>query len=40
LLQPENSITDYFILIRNGLLFGTVVWFFIALPAFRLRKES
>jgi hypothetical protein len=40
LLQPENSMTDYFILIRNGLLFGSVVWFFIALPAFRLRKES
>jgi hypothetical protein len=39
LLQPETEITGYFIAIRNGLLFGTVVWFFIALPAFRLRKE-
>lgn len=40
LLQPENNITSYIIYMRNGLLFGAVVWFFIALPAFRLRKEG
>ena len=40
LLQAENNLTDYFIVIRNGLLFAMVVWFFIALPAFRLRKEN
>ncbi len=39
ILEPENTVTDYFIIIRNGILFGTVVWFFIALPAFKLRKE-
>ncbi len=40
LLQPENGLTTYFIIVRNGLLFSTVIWFFIALPAFRLRKEN
>jgi hypothetical protein len=40
LLQPETGITSYIIDMRNSLLFGAVVWFFIALPAFRLRKES
>jgi hypothetical protein len=39
LLQPESAITAYFVLIRNGILFGSVVWFFMALPAFRLSKE-
>jgi hypothetical protein len=39
LLHPEIGVTEYFIVIRNGLLFSTFVWFFIALPAFRLRKE-
>jgi hypothetical protein len=40
LLQPETNMDAYFIIMRNGLLFGSVVWFFIALPAFRLRKEN
>ncbi len=40
LLEPENAMTDYFIIMRNGLLFGTVVWFFIALPVFRLRSAQ
>ncbi|HEY0786830.1 MAG TPA: hypothetical protein VGD62_13245, partial [Acidobacteriaceae bacterium] len=40
LLQPESALTDYFLIIRNGLLFGSVVWFFIALPAFRLRRTA
>ncbi len=39
-LQPENSITDYIIIVRNGVLFGIIVWGFIALPAFRLRDPS
>lgn len=40
LLQPETQITDYFLIMRNGLLFGSVVWFFIALPAFRLSNRE
>jgi hypothetical protein len=40
LLQPETGITSYIVDMRNGVLFGAIVWFFIALPAFRLRKES
>jgi putative exporter of polyketide antibiotics len=40
LLQPETQITDYFLIIRSGLLFGTVVWFFIAMPAFRFKNRG
>jgi len=40
LLQPETQITDYFLVMRSGLLFGSVVWFFIALPAFRLTNKG
>jgi hypothetical protein len=38
LLEPELSLTDYFIVLRNGLLFGTVVWIFIILPKFAIRR--
>jgi hypothetical protein len=40
LLEPELSLTDYFIVLRNGLLFGTVVWIFIILPKFALRRAE
>ena len=40
LLEPELSLTDYFIVLRNGLLFGTVAWIFIILPKFAIRREG
>ena len=38
ILEPENTLTAYFVVIRNGILFGGVVWFIMSLPEFRIRN--
>ena len=38
ILEPENTVTSYFVIIRNGILFGGVVWFIMSLPEFRIRN--
>ncbi len=38
LLEPENTVTAYFVVLRNGIVFGSVVWFIMALPEFRMRN--
>ena len=38
LLQPETPLLSYFTVIRNGALFGCVIWFFLAMPALRLQR--
>ncbi len=37
-LEPENVVTAYFIALRDGILFGGVVWFIISLPEFRIKN--
>ena len=37
-LEPENTVTSYFVIIRNGIVFGSVVWFIMSLPEFRVRN--
>ena len=37
-LEPEIATTAYFLIIRNGIIFGSVVWFVISLPEFRVRN--
>ncbi len=38
LLEPELMVSSYFLIIRNSLFFGSVVWFIISLPEFRVRN--
>ncbi len=38
ILQPENTLTAYFVIVRNGILFGGVVWFIMSLPEFRVKN--
>ncbi len=38
ILEPENTVTAYFVIIRNGVLFGGVVWLIMSLPEFRVRN--
>ncbi len=38
ILEPENTVTGYFVVIRNGVLFGFVVWFVMSLPEFRVKN--
>lgn len=38
ILEPENVVTAYFVVIRDGILFGSVVWFIMSLPEFRIRN--
>ena len=40
LLEPENTVTSYITMMRDGLLFGSVVWVIMAAPEFRLRREG
>jgi hypothetical protein len=40
ILEAEDNLVAYFIIMRNGLLFGSIVWLFIAMPALRLRKDN
>ncbi len=38
ILEPENTLTAYFVVIRNGIFFGSVVWFIMSLPEFRVKN--
>ncbi len=38
ILEAENTVTSYLVGIRNGILFGAVVWAIMALPEFRVRN--
>ena len=38
ILEPENTVTAYLVIIRNGVLFGGVVWLIMSLPEFRVRN--
>ncbi len=38
LLEPETSVTSYFVVIRNGIFFGGVIWLIMSLPEFRVRN--
>ncbi len=40
LLEPEIAVTSYFLIYRNGLLFGSVVWFIMSMPEFRIRNVN
>ncbi len=37
-LEPEIAADSYFLIIRNGILFGSVIWFIMSLPEFRVRN--
>lgn len=38
ILEPETDVTAYFVVLRNGLLFGAGIWALMALPEFRIRN--
>lgn len=38
ILDPELAAVAYFLVLRNGLVFGSVVWFLISLPEFRIKN--
>lgn len=38
ILQPENTLTAYFVIVRNGIFFGGGVWFIMSLPEFRIKN--
>ncbi len=38
ILEPENTVTSYFVVIRNGVFFGSAVWFIMSLPEFRVKN--
>ena len=38
LLEPEVMVSTYFLIIRNGIFFGSFVWFVMALPEFRVKN--
>ncbi len=38
ILQPENTLTSYFVIVRNGVFFGGAVWFIMSLPEFRIKN--
>ncbi len=38
ILEPENTATAYIVVIRNGILFGFLVWFIMSLPEFRVKN--
>ncbi len=38
ILQPENTLTAYFVIVRNGIFFGGAVWFIMSLPEFRVKN--
>ncbi len=38
ILEPENTVTAYFVIVRNGIIFGGAVWFIMALPEFRIKN--
>lgn len=37
-LQPETAVTSYIIIFRNTLVFGSIAWFIVSFPEFRLRQ--
>ena len=39
-LEPELAAVAYFLILRNGLIFGSVVWFVMSLPEFRIKNVS
>lgn len=38
ILEPENTLTAYFVIVRNGIFFGGAVWFLMSLPEFRVKN--
>ncbi len=40
LLEPEIALTSYFLILRNGLFFGSGVWLIMSLPEFRIKNVS
>ncbi len=38
ILEPENTATAYLVVVRNGILFGFLVWFIMSLPEFRVKN--
>lgn len=38
ILEPELATVAYFLILRNGILFGSFVWFVISLPEFRIKN--
>ncbi|RRA49680.1 hypothetical protein [Acidipila sp. EB88] len=38
ILEPETAADSYFLLIRSGILFGSVVWAVMSLPEFRIKN--
>lgn len=38
LLEPETTITGYFTGMRDSILFGLMIWFFVSLPEFRWKR--
>jgi len=39
LLQAENSLTAYFVTIRNAIIFSVILFLFVRLPDIRLRSQ-
>ena len=38
LLEPETTVTSYIIIFRNSIVFGSLAWFIISLPEFRIKN--
>jgi hypothetical protein len=38
MLEPEIATTSFFLIIRNGIIFGSVIWFVMSLPEFRIKN--
>lgn len=38
ILEPETAADTYFLVVRSGILFGTVVWIVMSLPEFRVKN--
>ena len=38
ILEPETAADAYFLVIRNGIIFGSVVWAVMSLPEFRVKN--
>ncbi len=38
ILEPELAAVAYFLILRNGIIFGSVVWFVMSLPEFRIKN--
>ena len=37
-LEPELAAVAYFLILRNGIMFGSIVWFLMSLPEFRIKN--